>query len=89
MTPIVMILIVVFVVAPLAAAAAHRIESGPDRRVAPPAIDDPERIERIEGQIDALVDQMRELAEHQEFLTRLLEERTESGRPALMEDGDR
>ena len=48
-----------------------------------------ERRAQIEGQIDALVDQMRELAEHQEFLTRLLEENTESGRPALTEDGDR
>jgi hypothetical protein len=84
-----MILIVVFVVAPLAAAAARRIESGSDHPPAIPGNTDPERITQIEGQIDALVDQMRELAEHQEFLTRLLEERTESGRPALMEDGDR
>ena len=89
MTPIVMILIVVFVVAPLAAAAAKRLESGSDRPTTVPGDPDPERLAQIEGQIDALVDQMRELAEHQEFLTRLLEERTESGRPALMEDGDR
>ena len=89
MTPFVMILIVVFVVAPLAAAAAKRIESGSNR---PPAMTgdyDPERITRLEGQIDALVEQVQALSEHQEFLTRLLEENTESRRAALTEDGDR
>lgn len=89
MTPIVWILVVMFVVVPVAAAVARRIESGPVQPTGLPDAPDPERIAQIEGQIDALVDQVRELAEHQEFLTRLLEERTESGRPALMEDGDR
>ena len=89
MTPMVMILIVVFVVAPLAAAAAKRIESGRDRPTAIPGGDDPERIAQIEGQIDALVEQVQALAEHQEFLTRLLEENTQSRRAALTEDGDR
>ncbi len=89
MTPMVMILIVVFVVAPLAAAAAKRIESGHDRPPAIPSDIDPERIAQIEGQIDALVEQVQALAEHQEFLTRLLEENTESRRAALTEDGDR
>lgn len=89
MTPIVLILIVVFVVAPIAAAVAHRLESGANR---PPAVSggaDPERVAQLEGQIEALVDQVQELAEHQEFLTRLLEDTTESSRPALTEDGDR
>jgi len=89
MTPMVMILIVVFVVAPLAAAAAKRIESGHDRPAAIPGGDDPERIAQIEGQIDALVEQVQALAEHQEFLTRLLEENSQSRRAALTEDGDR
>lgn len=89
MTPMVMILIVVFVVAPLAAAAAKRIESGHDRSHAIPGDHDPERIAQIEGQIDALVEQVQALAEHQEFLTRLLEENTGSRRAALTEDGDR
>ena len=89
MTPLVLILIVVFVVAPIAAAMAKRLESGADH---PPAVSggaDPERVAQLEGQVEALVDQVQELAEHQEFLTRLLEENTESGRPALTEDGDR
>jgi hypothetical protein len=89
MSPIVLILLVVFVVAPLAAALAKRLESGPAR---PPVLEggvDPERVAQLEGQIEALVDQVTELAEQQEFLTRLLEGTTESGRPALTEDGDR
>jgi len=89
MTPMVLILIVVFVVAPIAAAMAKRLKSGANQ---PPAVSggaDPDRVARLEGQIEALVDQVQELAEHQEFLTRLLEESTESGRPALTEDGDR
>jgi hypothetical protein len=88
MTPMVLILIVVFVVAPIAAAMAKRLESGAGQARLPEGAD-PERIAQIEGQIEALVDQVQELAEHQEFLTRLLEENTESGRPALTEDGDR
>jgi hypothetical protein len=89
MTPIVLILIVVFVVAPIAAAMAKRLESGADRtRVISDGVD-PDQVARLEGQVEALVDQVKELAEHQEFLTRLLEENTESGRPALTEDGDR
>ena len=89
MTPLVLILIVLLVVAPIAAAMAKRLESGADR---PPAVSDgadPERVAQLEGQIEALVDQVQELAEHQEFLTRLLEGNTESSRPALTEDGDR
>lgn len=89
MTPFVLILLVVFVVAPLAAAVAKRLESGPVRLPALESGVDPERIARLEGQIETLVDQVTELAEHQEFLTRLLEGSTESGRPALTEDGDR
>ncbi len=89
MTSIVLILLVVFVIAPIAVAVARRLESGADR---PPAVSggaDPERVAQLEGQIETLVDQVQELAEHQEFLTRLLEGTTESGRPALTEDGDR
>ncbi len=89
MTPFVLILIVLLVLAPVATAVAHRLESGANR---PPAVSggaDPERVAQLEGQIEALVDQVQELAEHQEFLTRLLEDTTESSRPALTEDGDR
>jgi hypothetical protein len=89
MTPIVWILVVMFVVVPVAAAVAKRIEAGPARPTAIPDAADPERIAQIEGQIDALVEQVHVLTEHQEFLTRLLEEKTESRRAALTEDGDR
>ena len=89
MTPIVWILVVMFVVVPVAAAVAKRIESGPVHPPAIPNAAEPERIAQIEGQIDALVEQVQALAEHQEFLTRLLEENTESRRAALTEDGDR
>jgi hypothetical protein len=89
MTPIVWILVVMFVVVPVAAAVAKRIESGPAHPPAIPDAADPERIAQIEGQIDALVEQVQVLAEHQEFLTRLLEENTESRRAALTEDGER
>lgn len=85
----ILILIVVFVVAPIAVAMANRIEAGAGK---PPKVsggEDPQRIAKLEGQIEALVDQVQELAEQQEFLTRLLEDRTASGRPALTEDGDR
>lgn len=88
MSPIILILLVIFVVAPLAVAVANRIEAGADRRQVPGGAD-PQRVAQLEGQIEALVDQVQELAEHQEFLTRLLEENAESGRPALTEDGDR
>jgi hypothetical protein len=89
MTPIVWILVVMFVVVPVAAAVAKRIESGPALQPGTRDSPDPERIAQIEGQIDALVEQVQVLAEHQEFLTRLLEESTESRRAALTEDGDR
>ncbi|MCL7927716.1 MAG: hypothetical protein M8860_10190 [marine benthic group bacterium] len=89
MTPIVWILVVMFVVVPVAAAVAKRIEAGPAHPPSIPDAADPERIAQIEGQIDALVEQVQVLAEHQEFLTRLLEENTESRRAALTEDGDR
>ncbi|MEJ2484013.1 MAG: hypothetical protein P8049_13110 [Gemmatimonadota bacterium] len=89
MTPIVWILVVMFVVVPVAAAVARRIESGPVQPTPIPDAADPDRIAQIEGQIDALVEQVQVLAEHQEFLTRLLEENTENQRAALTEDGDR
>jgi hypothetical protein len=89
MTPIVWILVVMFVVVPVAAAVARRIESGPVQPTPIPNAADPDRIAQIEGQIDALVEQVQVLAEHQEFLTRLLEEKTENQRAALTEDGDR
>ena len=88
MSPIILILLVIFVIAPLAVAVANRIEAGAGRRQVQGG-EDPQRVAQLEGQIEALVDQVQELAEHQEFLTRLLEEKAESGRPALTEDGDR
>ena len=88
MSPIILILLVIFVVAPLAVAVANRIEAGAGRQQVSGG-EDPQRVAQLEGQIEALVNQVQELAEHQEFLTRLLEEKAESGRPALTEDGDR
>jgi hypothetical protein len=85
---IIVVLVLIFVVAPLAKAVANRIEAA-DRRS--PALPDAERerIERLEGRMSALAERVDEIAEHQEFLTRLLEGRSPGGRPALTEDGDR
>jgi hypothetical protein len=89
MSPFILILIVIFVVAPLAGAIAKRLESGSAGPSPLPEGMDPERLERLEGQIEVLAERVRELAEHQEFLTRLLEGTPPGGRSALTEDGDR
>ncbi len=89
MSPFILILIVVFVVAPLAGAMAKRLEAGTRQPPALPDGADPERLARLEVRLEALAEQVSELAEHQEFLTRLLEGTPAGGRPALTEDGDR
>ncbi|MDT8436954.1 MAG: hypothetical protein RRA92_09380 [Gemmatimonadota bacterium] len=90
MSTFILILLVVFVLGPLAGGVAKRLEGG---RSAPPPEGlggaDAERLARLEGQVEALADRVHELAEHQEFLTRLLEAPTPGGRPALEKDGDR
>lgn len=89
MSPFILILIVIFVVAPLAAALAKRLESGSGGPSPLPEGVDADRLARLEGQIEALAERVHELAEHQEFLTRLLEGSPPGGRSALTEDGDR
>lgn len=78
------ILIVVFVLAPLAGAAAHRIKQdgdGSDGGEHP----GPETIRGLEEEIGRLSERVDRLAEEQRFLERLLEER-----PALnADDGER
>ena len=89
MSPFILILIVIFVVAPLAGALAKRLESGSTGPPSLPGGADPERLERLESQVEVLAERVHELAEHQEFLTRLLEGTPPAGRSALTEDGDR
>jgi hypothetical protein len=89
MSPFILILIVIFVVAPLAGAIAKRLETGSAGRSSLSGGTDPERLERLESQVEVLAERVHELAEHQEFLTRLLEGTPPAGRSALTEDGDR
>ena len=78
------ILIVVFVLGPLAGAAAYRIKeggAGSDGGEAP----DRETIRGLEEEVERLSERVDRLAEEQRFLERLLEER-----PALnADDGER
>ena len=66
-------LVIVFVLLPLAHSIGNAIESRASR---PQVADDPDearRLERLEERLALLGDEVHELAEKQEFLTRLLE----------------
>ena len=70
---ILLVLVIVFVLSPLAHSLANAIES---RASHPPLSSDDDaarRLERLEERLLLLGDEVHELAEKQEFLTRLLE----------------
>lgn len=83
---ILIVLVVVFVLSPLAQSIASAIES----RAARPSVEtnggDAERLEQLEERLMLLGEEVHELAEKQEFLTRLLEAAPGSPRTAAIED---
>ena len=72
-TWILIIIAIVFVCSPLANGIAKAIESRASRPQLEPDEDGARRIGTLEEQVESLSDQMHELAEKQDFLTRLLE----------------
>lgn len=86
-TWILIIIVVMFVVSPLANAIGKAIES----RASRPSLDaddlGAQRISGLEEQVQLLSDQVHELADKQDFLTRLLEASPEL--PASVEPEDR
>jgi len=72
-TWILIIIVVMFVVAPLANAVGNAIESRASRPSLEPDEDGAQRIAGLEEQLALLSDQVLELADKQDFLTRLLE----------------
>lgn len=82
---ILIVLVIVFVLAPLAHSIANAIESRASRPKLDPDGDDARRIAQLEERLMLLGDEVHELAEKQEFLTRLLEAAPEAP-PAEPED---
>lgn len=85
---ILIVLVIVFVLSPLAHSVASAIES----RAARPSLegsgdDGVRRIAGLEEHVQLLSDQVHELAEKQEFLTRLLEAAPQARPSAKPEDG--
>ena len=72
-TWILIIIAIVFICSPLANAVAKAIESRASRPQLEPDEDGARRIGTLEEQVQSLSDQVYELAEKQDFLTRLLE----------------
>lgn len=83
---ILLVLVIVFVLSPLAHSIANAIESRASR--SPLESDDQaaQRIEQLEERLLLLGDEVQELAEKHEFLTRLLEAAPEPARTAELED---
>lgn len=83
---ILIVLVVVFVLSPLAQSIASAIES----RASSPRVEgegaDAERLVQLEERLSLLGEEVHELAEKQEFLTRLLERAPGASRPAEIED---
>lgn len=86
-TWILMIIVIMFVVSPIANAVAKAITSRASRPELEPDEDGARRIMGLEEQVQLLSDQMYELADKQEFLTRLLE--ASPSRPMSAEPEDR
>ena len=83
---ILIVLVIVFVLSPLAHSIAKAIESRASR---PPLESDDEavrRLEQLEERLLLLGDEVQELAEKHEFLTRLLEAAPDTARTAEPED---
>lgn len=78
---ILLVLVIVFVLSPLAHSIANAIESRASRPLLEPDADDARRLDQLEERLMLLSDEVHELAEKQEFLTRLLEAAPE--RPPL------
>ena len=82
---ILIVLVIVFVLSPLAHSLANAIESRASRPQLEPG-DEEKRLDRLEERLMLLGDEVHELAEKQEFLTRLLEAAPEDSRTAELED---
>jgi hypothetical protein len=72
-TWILIVIVVMFVLSPLANGIAKAIETRSANRQLEPDEDGARRIGTLEEQVQFLSDQLHELAEKQDFLTRLLE----------------
>ena len=82
---ILIILVIVFVLSPLAHSLANAIES----RASRPQLEsgsEGKRLDQLEERLMLLSEEVHELAEKQEFLTRLLEAAPEGSRTAELED---
>lgn len=82
---ILIVLVIVFVLSPLAHSIANAIESRASRPKLDADGDDARRLAQLEERLMLLGDEVHELAEKQEFLTRLLEAAPEAP-PAEPED---
>lgn len=83
---ILIVLVIVFVLSPLAHSLAGAIEARASRPSLEPSDDGTHRITGLEEQVQLLSDQVHELAEKQEFLTRLLEAPSRASLSAEPED---
>lgn len=83
---ILIVLVIVFVLSPLAHSLANAIESRASRPRVESDEEDERRLDRLEERLMFLSDEVHELAEKQEFLTRLLEAAPERPRTAEPED---
>jgi len=83
---ILLVLVIVFVLSPLAHSIANAIESRASRPPLSADDDDARRLEQLEERLVLLGDEVHELAEKQEFLTRLLEAAPETRLAAEPED---
>jgi hypothetical protein len=86
-TWILIIIVVMFVLSPLANSIAKAIETRSAHRALGPDEEGARRIGTLEERIELLSDQLHELAEKQDFLTRLLE--ASPSEPVAAEPEDR
>lgn len=82
---ILIVLVIVFVLSPLAHSLANAIESRASRPQVEPG-EQGKRLEQLEERLMLLSDDVHELAEKQEFLTRLLEASPGDSGTAELED---
>jgi predicted RNase H-like nuclease (RuvC/YqgF family) len=82
---ILIVLVIVFVGSPLAHAIADAIEARASRPKLDPEGADAEHLEHLEERLMLLGEEVHELAEKQEFLTRLLERAPGASRTAEIE----
>jgi len=82
----VLIILLFFVVVPIGQAVAKAIETKATRDPLPKEPEQAGRLEELERQVTYLVEQVEEIQENQDFLTRLLEHRPSSTPPAHSEE---